>query len=158
MVHDIPDDVWTPKEVEKCLVEAVMWAQRSTPAVGPAGYRSGMPDPALSSDERAFLEWPDVTELEAQPMWRSYSPKKVSQMERVLSWPMKYLGKIEEESPIAYSTFKAWLHTKINKKAKFDQTCRQLGWSRATAYRNRDYILSRIAQGLTKDGIRRGEH
>ncbi len=163
MFHQLGDDVWTPKIVGDCLIDAIRWAQRSGGSIGPAGFRNGMPDPALSSDERALEEWPSMFELgefePPKPARRSLSPAKVSQMERVLVWPMKYLQNFGPETdPVSWQVFHAWIYSKLTKGVNFDETCKQRGWSRATAYRLRDRTLSIIAQGLTAEGIVRGRH
>lgn len=162
MIHDIEDGVWTPKHVGDCLVEAVKWAQQSGGSIGPRGFGSGMPDLALTSDERMFEEWPSLDAIgdfdPPKKPRKSFAPWKVSQMERVLLWPMTYLKGFEQAQPGAFRIFKVWVHCRISKGVKFDAACDERKWSRATAYRARDKVLSRIAQGLAADGIQRGRH
>jgi len=164
MFHQIDDDVWTPKIVGDYLIDAIKWAQRSGGSVGPAGFRNGMPDPALSSEERALEEWPSMFEIEEfdppkAPTRRSLSPAKVSQMERILVWPMKYLsGFNAKDDPVSWEVFHAWIRSKITKGVSFEEICKEKEWSRATAYRLRDRTLGMIATGLTAEGIVRGQH
>lgn len=162
MVREIDDDIWTPKRVGDCIIEAVRWAQHSGGSFGPRGFGSGMPELSLTSEERMLEQWPSldaVGEFEppSKPR-RSYSPSKVSQMERVLLWPMTYLKGYEQQQPGSFRIFRVWVQCKINKGMKFDAACDQRKWSRATAYRARDKVLSHIAQGLTADCIKRGFH
>lgn len=158
MLQRLDDDVWTPKLVGDELVAAVKWAQSAAGPTGPAGSRSGMLSLALTSDERFLMDWPSIAEMEEfdppPPMRRGLSPAMVSRMERILTWPMRYL----DNEPGAARVLKVWVRCKINKGMKFDDACADRGWSRATAYRSRDKALSEIAQGLTRDGIGRGKH
>lgn len=162
MVHEIPDNLWTPKRVGDCLIEAVKWAQYSGGSWRPRGYSSGLPEIAMSSDERFFEGWGSLEETDdhdrPKAPRKTYAPWKVSQMERVLLWPVTYLKDLETEHPGAFRVFKVWVHCKINRGVKFDAACDKRKWSRATAYRSRDKVLSRIATGLTKDGIDHGNH
>lgn len=162
MAYEIDEEIWTPKRVGDCLVEAIKWAQQTGGRVRPASFGSGLPDPALSADERLLECWPSINELEdidpPKALRRQLSPAKVSQLERVLLWPMTYLVGFEKGSPGALRVFRVWVACRINKSIKFDAACDERKWSRATAYRSRDKVLSHIAQGLTKDQIRRGQH
>lgn len=162
MMHVIDDDVWTPKIVGDLLIAAIKWAQQTGGRVTPRMYGQGLPDPALTSDERALEEWPQIYEIEEfdppKHSRRSLSPAKVSQMERVLEWPMTYLTTLEATEPGAFRVFKVWVTCKLIKGVSFDKACDQKGWSRATAYRKKDKALSMIAQGLARDGILRGRH
>jgi hypothetical protein len=163
MMHQIEDDVWTPKIVGDCLIDAIKWAQHAAGRTGPAGVRSGMPSLALSSDERAFEEWPSLAEIEEfeepKVTRRSLSPAKVSQMERILAWPSQYLVDFnKDDNPVSWAVFRAWVRCKLTKGVSFEECCKVNGWSRASAYRLRDHVLSKIAIGLTNDGIYRGKH
>lgn len=159
MLDMLMDDVWTPKDVGEYLVEAVKWAQKAAGPVGPAGYRGGLPDPALTSDERELEGWLSIAEIEEidppKQMRLNYSPAKVSQMERVLAWPMKYMDPAETG---AIRVLKVWLRCRITRGQKFDAACKVRGWARATAYRQLDKALAQIALGLTRDGIVKGRH
>lgn len=162
MVHELPEELWTPKRVGDSLIEAVKWAQHSGGSWRPRGFGSGLPEMAMSYDERLFEGWGSLDEIgdfdKPKAPRKSYAPWKVSQMERVLLWPVNYLHGFEDENPGAFRVFKVWVHCKINRGVKFDAACDKRGWSRATAYRSRDKVLSRIAQGLTDDNIQRGRH
>lgn len=152
----LQDDLWTPKLVGDQLIEALKWAQRAAGAVGPAGSRSGFPQLAFLSLDREAEGWPAIQEMEAEPMRRSLSPAKVSQMERVLEWPMLYLKGFKQKNPGAFRVFAVWVRCKLSRGKPFGAACDERGWSRATAYRLRDRVLSEIAQGLARDGKSRG--
>jgi hypothetical protein len=162
VVHDIPENTWTPRRVGAAIAEAVGWAQSASSRVGPAGYRSGMPALQMTADERELEAWLSIQEHEPEPMRRGYAPSKVSQMERILAWPMEYLRIGDSESALVddftYCVFKAWLHSKVHRRIKFDKVCEQMGWPRSSAYRARDRVLSEISQALTRAGIERGRH
>lgn len=151
----LQDELWTPKIVGDCLVEALKWAQRAAGPVGPSGSRSGFPQLAFLSLDREAEGWPAIQEMEPQPMRRALSPAKVSQLERVLQWPMTYLRGFKDKNPGAFRVFAVWLRCRLSGRP-FVAACDERGWSRATAYRLRDRVLSEIAQGLTRDGIPRG--
>ncbi|SOC37063.1 hypothetical protein SAMN05892877_103407 [Rhizobium subbaraonis] len=152
MTHD--SEPWTPKFVGECLVEAVRWSEYAAGRVLPADMKSGMPALEMFAGEREFEGWPTIGELDPPKRPKSYSPAKVSQMERVIRWPTLYLGKI----PGPTRVLNLWVRCKISQGLKFDRAVEIRGWSRATAYRGRDKALATIAMGLTRDGVVRGQH
>lgn len=157
-MQNIDETVWTPKLVGDEMIEAIRWAKYAIGRVGPAGIKSSMPKLSFFASERDLEQWPAIQELDPEPMRRSYAPWQVSRFERVLQWPMTYLGDLPKKDPEAIWFFRLWVDCKITKGMKFDPTLDQIGLSRATAYRKRDKILSEIAKGLTRDGIERGRH
>lgn len=158
MMIENDETVWTPKAVGDCIVEAVKWANRAGGRVGPAGYRSNMPALLFGGDDRIIEKWPEIRDLEPEPMRRAYAPWQVSQFERVIGWPMDYLAGMADKDPEACWFFRVWVESKTRKGMKFDKMLDAIGVSRATAYRKRDKILSTIAKGLTRDRIERGRH
>ena len=147
--------VWTPKLAGEELVEAVRWANKAAGAVGPSSRTGFFPEVALSADERALEEWPALDELDPPSPRRPHvTPSRVSQFERIIWWPARYLRDLPGPARVLH----VWVRCKLSKRAKFDEACDRMGWARATAYRARDKALVAISMGLTADGIKRNEH
>lgn len=157
-MHQLEQGVWTPKLVGEELVEALKFLDRTMGRVGPNRVRSGMPGVVLSTNERSAEGWPSYAEIgefdPPPPRPRAYSPQRVSQLERVLEWIMRY---IDPTNVGMIRVLKTWLRCRTSKKA-FGEVCKAKGWSRATAYRARDKALATIAMGLTAEGIAFGGH
>ncbi|MCZ8158650.1 MAG: hypothetical protein O9256_02000 [Rhizobiaceae bacterium] len=155
----LAEGVWTPKLAGEELVEALRFLDVTMGRVGPNRVRSGMPSLNMTAGEREGEAWPsfaEIGEFDPPPQKpRRYPPARVSQLERVLEWPMRYTDPKETG---AIRVLKTWLRCKTAKKVKFDAVCQARGWSRATAYRQRDRALAMIAIGLTADGIAFGSH
>jgi hypothetical protein len=154
MMDQIEEWEWTPKIVGEEMVEAAKWAFRNGGRVGPAGYGSGMPQIMMDDFDRLAEQWDLMRDMDAQPMRRQLSPAEVSRMDRVLMWQMNYLI----ASPVAANGLNLWLFCKVKRKARYSDLIDGSGMSRATAYRRRDNALAMIAKGLTRDGVKRGQH
>lgn len=146
-MHDIDEILWTPKRVGDELVKAIRWSGSAVIKPGPG-----------SASNKVFAKLAALVDEPTERPGRSYSPQQVARFERVIEWPMKYLGDLYTRDPEAIWVFKLWIECKITKGMTFIETVDGIGLSRATAYRYRDSVLSIIAQGLTADGIERGRH
>lgn len=147
--------VWTPKFAGEELVEAVRWAEKMAEAAGAASRETFFRDIDLSGGERSIEAWPAIQQLRISPSrTRAASPTRVSQFERILGWPAKYLPHGSREVLV----LNGWTRSIVRDAANFGEACELMGWSRATAYRTRDRALAAIAAGLTADRIARGEH
>ncbi len=157
-MHDL-DGVWVPKTVGQELVEALRFLDQSMGRVGPNRVRSGMPSLDMTANEREAEAWPSFAEIgEFDPPAQKpkrYPPARVSQLERAIEWPWRY---VDPKETGAIRVLKVWLRCKTAKKIKFDAVCKARGWARPTAYRQRDKALAMIAVGLTADGIIPGSH
>ncbi len=152
-MDDLAADIWTPKLVGDELLDAVRWINRSSGPVGPARMRTAWPEVARMADPD-FDGWPPLAEGDARPLRIQLPPRRISQMERVLSWQGRYLL----DQPGAGRVLKVWIRSRLTRKMSFDRACQRVGWSRATAYRARDKALATIAIGLTAEGIGFGSH
>ncbi|MEW5421926.1 hypothetical protein [Amorphus sp. 3PC139-8] len=108
----------------------------------------------MTAVERLAEGWPGIDELEPPRRPRPYSPGRVSQLERALWWPARYLDGHSGWARVLH----CWIRCRVTRGVNFNHAVDERGWSRATAYRARDRALARIAQGLTNDGIPRGQH
>lgn len=152
--ENIEPEIWTPKRTGEELVEAVRWARVAAGSVGPSARMSSSPELLMTQVERLAEGWPGIEELDLPKRPRPYSPARVSQLERALWWPATYLPGHAGWARVLH----CWIRCRITRGVKFAQAIEERGWSRPTAYRARDSALSRIAQGLTKNGILRGNH
>lgn len=142
---------WTVKLVQETLIEAAWHCKIAVRADMP-GYRA-MPEFFLTGDERIAEGWDraleaDEDEKARRIRRRRISPARVSFLERAVIWPMTYL---HDERDYARA-LQLWLGCKVSKR-KFGEEVEQRGWSRATAYRDRDRALTIISVGLDRDGI-----
>lgn len=142
------DSYWTPELVNERLIEAVRLVQRTAGRVGPASYGSTMPS--------YVYDWGDkLAQVETQELGKGRNrvvlgatAAQVSLMERAIWWPAQYVA--EHEGLLRV------LRTYLKAKAlrlPFDRLCKEKGWSRATAYRQRDRSLAIIAMGLNRDAV-----
>ncbi len=147
-------DVWTPKQVRECLVEALKWARYNAGPTGPAQVRALYPT-YLASDADFDVEGWGFREsaddpTEAPPAHRRLRPHEVSKRIDALHWAARYAVK---GHPTSARILNLWLRCKVH-KVDFDKAVERRGeMSRASAYRYRDRALGAIAQGLTTDGV-----
>lgn len=148
-------DVWTPKRVRECLVEAVRWARYNAGPTGPAEVRSLYPTYVASDDDREDEGWglaesaDDPTE--PPPARRRLKPHEVSSLIEALHWAARYAV---PGHPTSARILNLWLRCKVH-KGNFDKAIDRRGeMSRASAYRYRDRALAAIAIGLTDDGVK----
>ncbi|WP_336801686.1 hypothetical protein [Kaistia sp. MMO-174] len=153
-VYGMDPDIWVPKLVERRLVGAARLINSIAGPVGPKGYGSGMPR-YVHSEAEAFaaqIQMDEETrELDAVARNRGRiraTSRDISLMEAALRWPVRYLAEAAEVRGVlaVYLRCKAY-------RTPFDGACKKRGWSRATAYRDRDRALALIAQALNKDGV-----
>lgn len=139
------EGTWTPKSVGEVLVEMVRWCMSSAGPIGPARLRSVMPELVMDLTDRLAEGWSSIADMEPSKKRRSYRPAEVSMLERAIRWSIDFLA----DHPGPARVLNLWLRCKITKMTFAEEVDRK-GWSRATAYRQRDKALSLIAIGLSK--------
>jgi hypothetical protein len=146
---DIPlDALWTPPMVQAVLIEAARTAVRVAGRVGPAGFRSNMPEHLLEfGDEVGQIETDEHGKGRNRVMLGATSAQ-ISRMERAMVWPITYLPH-DEEGRRCLQLFVRCRALRL----RFNRACKDAGISRASAYRARDAGLALIAQGLNRDRV-----
>ncbi|WP_336801765.1 hypothetical protein [Kaistia sp. MMO-174] len=147
-------DVWTPKMVRECLVEAIRWARYHAGPTGPAAVRSTFPAFVAGPEDFEAEGWgiresaDDPTE--PPPTRRRLSPREVSQLTDALFWTTRY---VIAELPTSALVLNLWLRCKVYRRNFDDAIASRQEMSRASAYRYRDRATAAIAMGLTRDGV-----
>ncbi len=142
------DDLWVPKLVETVLVEAVRLTMRIAGRVGPSGIKNNMP--------AHLYDWADqLAQVETEELGKGgnrvrlgATSEQITRMEAAIRWPIVYLATEDD--------LRAALQLYLKCKAlrlRFGQACKERGWPRATAYRQRDRALVEIAIGLNRDAV-----
>lgn len=140
-------DQWSPALVGRALVWALRIARFAVGPTGPRGPRTVWPVGGLNADDVIDM----VPEQQAS---RTATTDDIDRMERALMWQARYI--VPDAASVAdaqevIEVFKTWLSCRVNRRP-FVRACDRKGWVRATAYRRRDRALSKIAQGLDRDG------
>ncbi|PJO47198.1 hypothetical protein CWE02_19230 [Brucella pituitosa] len=134
---------WTPDLVGKALIEAVRFCMITGGPHGPARIRNSMPELAMTLTDRLGAGWRSVDTNVPVKKRRRYSPQEVSFFDKAIQWPIDYLPDQDGQARV----LQLWLRCKIT-RVRFADEVACKGWSRATAYRQRDRALSTISVGL----------
>ena len=157
MMHNIPDDVWTPERVKLVLKEAVAWARRHAGPVGPAGIRGSMPSYKATLEDHLEEGWGIPETAGDDEPWDKaieipIDPARADYLMASLSWVGVYL--INDGHPVTGKMVSLWMAHSVTRNARaFDAALKREKVSRGHAYRIRDRGLSMIAQRLTADGV-----
>ncbi|MBS7703280.1 DUF6362 family protein [Chelatococcus asaccharovorans] len=137
---------WTPGDVLLRFIEAADTERRLPVHIGPAGYRSQMPEvlretwaDANSQEEtREKQEW-------HQSLTRLARPKRdaIRRAEEAADWHIRYLDKVIARTLWRFCFCRIF-------GTSFQDVCRARGWVPRTAYRRLEKGLKAISDGLNQ--------
>ncbi|MCZ8100608.1 MAG: hypothetical protein O9972_22195 [Burkholderiales bacterium] len=143
-----PDDEWTPRRLERRMIEAIKVVEATTRRTGPAGARGYWPETYdLFQDEVGQVQQGTYL-LGGNRIRFQATQAQMRRSDEALQWPKRHVQDLR-----VLKVFNAWLASKAY-RLKWARVVKAHGWSLATADRCRDRAKAEIIQGLIAEGVR----
>ncbi|MBN9441124.1 hypothetical protein [Bosea sp. (in: a-proteobacteria)] len=158
---EVGDHEWTPKRLERRLVEAAKVIEITVRRAGPSGARGFWPESyPLFQDEYGKFQRTYPPEKATRARLQATSAQ-IARADEALQWPKRYVADVR-----VLKVLLTWLRLKAEPRKRFDEEterwvsiswswlcANEMRWALATADRCRDRAKAEIIQGLRRDGV-----